>query len=717
MNQKLSTPIEQKVVGPHIRHPNPHPQYATAEALAAAIATAEAALAALIAEIAEIELTPGPQGDPGTPGTAGDTGATGVGIPGVDGEEGPEGIPGVPGIPGAVGQPGSLGPPGDDGAEGSDGPPGIAGAVGAPGAPGIGISGEDGEDGPQGPPGAAGVPGAAGSPGIGIAGEDGADGPQGPPGGAGVDGAAGAAGVAGTMGPPGTDGDTGDDGLPGPRGADGTSGSNGATGAQGPTGPPVYLLAEPGDEGERGPPGPQGTAGGGGGTPGGSDTQVQFNDSGSFGGDAGMVYDKTNNQLAVGPGTAALPAFAFPGDLNTGWSNLTADTIDGSVGGVEVFTMNATNLTYTGAYIAGDGNVSAPSYVFASRTDIGPYFAYVGGSPSMCIGVGSIMAACFDSTGMYAKKYMFTSAANILTGMQVYTGDGLSLDTNGTQRILIDLNYINMALPVGCAAGSAATTALGRTGTYGTGIFFGGSYGDLCLSVVGTERWGISSTATTQTVQGIFPTSVSARASVQLPHGSAPSSPVDGDIWTTTTGGFLRVNGTTRPFAGGAETMYRNILVAAGSHIAGKVAGKYGIPFGDALAVSGTGTLYPIGIVQLVAADYPTINGVAPQLRIRAQLYTNDTAPTGNFTFGLYPVTRPGTSGGAGLCIYTIGTVISGSDGATFTTPAADLLGTTVGSDFAFPSDGPYCIAVVTTATVATNALVQVVAQLQIHNP
>ena len=40
--------------------------------------------------------------------------------------------------------------------------------------------------------------------------------------------------------------------------------------------------------------------GGGGGTPGGSDTQVQFNDGGAFGGDAGLVYDKTTNKLTAG---------------------------------------------------------------------------------------------------------------------------------------------------------------------------------------------------------------------------------------------------------------------------------------------------------------------------------------------------------------------------------------------------------------------------------
>lgn len=36
----------------------------------------------------------------------------------------------------------------------------------------------------------------------------------------------------------------------------------------------------------------------GGGTPGGSDTQVQFNDADAFGGDGGLTYNKTNKTLA-----------------------------------------------------------------------------------------------------------------------------------------------------------------------------------------------------------------------------------------------------------------------------------------------------------------------------------------------------------------------------------------------------------------------------------
>ena len=55
------------------------------------------------------------------------------------------------------------------------------------------------------------------------------------------------------------------------------------------------------------------TPGGGGGTPGGSDTQVQYNDGGAFGGDTEFFYNDTTNSLTVGGklmvGAASTPAF------------------------------------------------------------------------------------------------------------------------------------------------------------------------------------------------------------------------------------------------------------------------------------------------------------------------------------------------------------------------------------------------------------------------
>lgn len=52
--------------------------------------------------------------------------------------------------------------------------------------------------------------------------------------------------------------------------------------------------------------------GSGGGTPGGSDTQLQFNDGGSFGGDAGLVYDKTTDALTLA-GIFSAPTLTLTG--------------------------------------------------------------------------------------------------------------------------------------------------------------------------------------------------------------------------------------------------------------------------------------------------------------------------------------------------------------------------------------------------------------------
>lgn len=41
------------------------------------------------------------------------------------------------------------------------------------------------------------------------------------------------------------------------------------------------------------------------------------------------------------------------------------------------------------------------------------------------------------------------------------------------------------------------------------------------------------------------PAAAATYASLRVPHGTAPSSPVDGDIWTTTAGLFIRINGST----------------------------------------------------------------------------------------------------------------------------------------------------------------------------
>ncbi len=62
-----------------------------------------------------------------------------------------------------------------------------------------------------------------------------------------------------------------------------------------------------------------------------------------------------------------------------------------------------------------------------------------------------------------------------------------------------------------------------------------------------TTGVNIGNTAGPLTSAGIVigPATTTSRASFRAPHGTAPSAPVDGDIWTTTAGLYVRINGAT----------------------------------------------------------------------------------------------------------------------------------------------------------------------------
>jgi len=48
---------------------------------------------------------------------------------------------------------------------------------------------------------------------------------------------------------------------------------------------------------------------------------------------------------------------------------------------------------------------------------------------------------------------------------------------------------------------------------------------------------------------GVFPAATTSIPSIRMPHGTAPSSPTNGDVWTTSSGLFVRLNGTTHTVA------------------------------------------------------------------------------------------------------------------------------------------------------------------------
>jgi hypothetical protein len=93
---------------------------------------------------------------------------------------------------------------------------------------------------------------------------------------------------------------------------------------------------------------------GGGGTPGGADTNIQFNDAGVFGGTAGLIFNKTTNAVAT-TGT-----FSATGNITGG--NLIAGTgASGNITGANVITANTVTITanITAGNILTAGSISA----------------------------------------------------------------------------------------------------------------------------------------------------------------------------------------------------------------------------------------------------------------------------------------------------------------------------------------------------------------------
>lgn len=43
-----------------------------------------------------------------------------------------------------------------------------------------------------------------------------------------------------------------------------------------------------------------------------------------------------------------------------------------------------------------------------------------------------------------------------------------------------------------------------------------------------------------------LPASTTSEASINIPHGTAPTTPTNGDVWSTTSSLYARINGTTR---------------------------------------------------------------------------------------------------------------------------------------------------------------------------
>jgi len=177
---------------------------------------------------------------------------------------------------------------------------------------------------------------------------------------------------------------------------------------------------------------------GGGGTPGGSNTQVQFNDSSSFGGDAGLTYNKTTDALTIvgtvtggtlTDGTATITSGAIASVTTIGASgaitggSLTDGTATLSSGALS----GATTATFTGNVSLGDSN-----YL---RMGAGPDLTvYHDGSNSYIddVGTGSLFVRSGTTYFQNAAGAKTSISTNAGAGQSIYHNNSLKLVTTAT---------------------------------------------------------------------------------------------------------------------------------------------------------------------------------------------------------------------------------------------------------------------------------------------
>lgn len=183
--------------------------------------------------------------------------------------------------------------------------------------------------------------------------------------------------------------------------------------------------------------------------------------------DAGMVYDATNDQLALSIGTAALPAYALIGDLNTGIYGVGADDLGISTGGVLRVDVSTTAVTSTLPYLAPDGSAAAPSLRFTNDSDTGIYLI---GSNDLGFAAGGVLRLDINSTNITstltllgtaasAASPMYSFAADSDTGVYLIGANDLGFSTNGILRLDISATAITPTLPI--VSPTLVTPALG----------------------------------------------------------------------------------------------------------------------------------------------------------------------------------------------------------------------------------------------------------------
>ena len=228
-------------------------------------------------------------------------------------------------------------------------------------------------------------------------------------------------------------------------------------------------------------------SGGGGGTPGGANTQIQFNDNGAFGGSAGLTFNKTTNAVTT-TGT-----FSATGNITGG--NLSGTSISGTL--TTVAQPNITSVGTLGS-LAVTGNTSSGNFI------------------------GTLNGSGANVTSINANNISAGTLAQARLANTSITIGNTTATLGATVTTITGLSSVTSTTFVGALTGAATTAGTVTTAAQPN------------ITSVGT----LSSLAVTGNVSGNFfigngsaLTGIVAGLTWTTQANTAPSSPKPGDFW------------------------------------------------------------------------------------------------------------------------------------------------------------------------------------------
>ena len=318
---------------------------------------------------------------------------------------------------------------------------------------------------------------------------------------------------------------------------------------------------------------------------------------------SGTSYDATWQTLV--PGDRYLTTSSTSNTIGTGSKTFTVGTgLSYSSQQDVVISFDASNHMHAlvTSYNSGTGALVVN---VQSVTGSGTYTAWtinVGGTtPLQSVEWGEILGTLGDqtdlATALNAKLeitdaastyYLQTNPAGYITSSALtgYATESWVTSQAYATESWVDLQGYLTAIPAGYALESWVTAGFYPLTGNPSGFITSSSLSGYAL-LSGATFTGLIST--------LAPTT--ATAGLRLPHGSAPTTPVNGDLFTTTSGLFARINGTTQQYVdlGGTQTISGNKTFSNASLTLGNSTAAGTLNLGTGATVSGSTRTINIG--------------------------------------------------------------------------------------------------------------------------